>query len=324
MSIPTTSNLGLKKPTLSDGANIGDLNDNSDILDGIFNLIYPVGSIYMSTSDADPSTLFGGTWSQIKGKFLYACEDSGIIAGATGGAKNVSYTPAGAVENHTLTTSEIPTHAHGLNSHTHSVGAHNHGLNNHTHTIGAHNHSFTGSAVNTGTQSANHSHSVTAKGSVSSNFTGSAGNTGWGNATMRIVHADGNAGYANHVTGHSGDTGDWHDSGTWPGQAHSHSFTPSGTVNSTFTGIAVNSGANNANHTHSVTAAGTVGNSAAYASGAASGNTANSEAFNTGVASGDTANAGGGGAHNHDFTGTAATIATMPPYLAVYVWKRTA
>ena len=28
--------------------------------------------------------------------------------------------------------------------------------------------------------------------------------------------------------------------------------------------------------------------------------------------------------HNHGFTGTAATIDTMPPYLAVYVWKRTA
>ena len=33
---------------------------------------------------------------------------------------------------------------------------------------------------------------------------------------------------------------------------------------------------------------------------------------------------GGGGAHNHGFTGTAASIKTMPPYLPVYVWKRTA
>lgn len=40
-------------------------------------------------------------------------------------------------------------------------------------------------------------------------------------------------------------------------------------------------------------------------------------------------NKGGGQAHGHGFTnpsfsGTAATIATMPPYLAVYMWKRTA
>lgn len=34
------------------------------------------------------------------------------------------------------------------------------------------------------------------------------------------------------------------------------------------------------------------------------------------------ANTGGGGSHNHGFSGTAQTI--LPPYLAVYMWKRTA
>lgn len=33
---------------------------------------------------------------------------------------------------------------------------------------------------------------------------------------------------------------------------------------------------------------------------------------------------GGGQAHTHDFTGTAAEIQTMPPYTAVYIWERTA
>ena len=33
---------------------------------------------------------------------------------------------------------------------------------------------------------------------------------------------------------------------------------------------------------------------------------------------------GGGGAHNHGFTGTATTISTMPPYLVIYMWERTA
>ena len=34
--------------------------------------IYPVGSIYISTSSTSPATLFGGTWNQIEGKFLVA------------------------------------------------------------------------------------------------------------------------------------------------------------------------------------------------------------------------------------------------------------
>lgn len=35
-------------------------------------------------------------------------------------------------------------------------------------------------------------------------------------------------------------------------------------------------------------------------------------------------NTGGGKSHSHSFTGTSATIATMPPYRAVYIWERTA
>ena len=49
-------------------------------------------------------------------------------------------------------------------------------------------------------------------------------------------------------------------------------------------------------------------------SGAASGSTANSAAFNSG-------SAGGGKAHSHGDTGSASNL---PPYLAVYCWKRTA
>lgn len=39
-------------------------------LKDMFNLIYPVGSIYMSINNVNPSTLFGGELSQIKGRFL--------------------------------------------------------------------------------------------------------------------------------------------------------------------------------------------------------------------------------------------------------------
>lgn len=57
----------------------------------IFDLIYPVGSIYLSTSPASPEILFGGIWEQIKDVFLLAAGDS-YEAGDTGGVATVTLT----------------------------------------------------------------------------------------------------------------------------------------------------------------------------------------------------------------------------------------
>lgn len=51
----------------------------------IVDLIYPVGSIYMSVNSANPETLFGGTWQQIKDRFLLSAGDT-YAAGKTGGS----------------------------------------------------------------------------------------------------------------------------------------------------------------------------------------------------------------------------------------------
>ena len=56
---------------------------------GLLNAIYPVGSIYLSVVATNPSQLFGGTWEQIKDRFLLACGDI-YSNGSTGGEANVT------------------------------------------------------------------------------------------------------------------------------------------------------------------------------------------------------------------------------------------
>ena len=66
----------------------------------LVNLVYPVGSIYMSANNISPSTFLGGTWEQIKDTFLLAAGSS-YVSGSTGGEAT-----------HTLTVDEMPSHNH--------------------------------------------------------------------------------------------------------------------------------------------------------------------------------------------------------------------
>ena len=68
----------------------------------LLNLIYPVGSIYMSVNNVSPATFFGGTWVQIKDTFLLAAGTT-YSAGATGGSAT-----------HKLSLSELPVHGHNV------------------------------------------------------------------------------------------------------------------------------------------------------------------------------------------------------------------
>lgn len=63
---------------------------------------YPVGAIYMSVNSANPQNLFGGTWVQIKDRFLLAAGTT-YKAGTTGGEAA-----------HALTVDEMPNHQHVL------------------------------------------------------------------------------------------------------------------------------------------------------------------------------------------------------------------
>ena len=159
-SLDSQGNLIVNSITTNSGGSSSGGMTESEVID----LIYPVGSIYMSVNNVSPSTLFGGTWTQIKDTFLLAAGDTYTNA-STGGEAT-----------HTLTTTELPSHSHGipsLSGTTGGAGAHNHAVigtsataggsgvfcetwanrsndrNGYTAGVGDHSHSVTTNASNT-------------------------------------------------------------------------------------------------------------------------------------------------------------------------------
>ena len=78
---------------------------------------HPVGSLYWSSKSTDPAQLFGGQWTPIKDKFVWAKGDSDTV-NATGGAKTV-----------TLSIANLPSHTHTLTP-AGSISSHSHTINN--------------------------------------------------------------------------------------------------------------------------------------------------------------------------------------------------
>lgn len=48
----------------------------------LLDIVYPVGSFYMSTSSVSPASIVGGTWTQLTNTFLY-CSSSSLQKGGT-------------------------------------------------------------------------------------------------------------------------------------------------------------------------------------------------------------------------------------------------
>lgn len=112
-------------------------------LRNIVDVIYPVGSLYLSVNNVSPNVLFGGTWEQITEGVLM-CSDSGV--GSVSGSDTKKFTVSGSIGGTSLTTAQLPSHNHSIpslsgtaqigGSHTHSVsttatntgdnGSHNH------------------------------------------------------------------------------------------------------------------------------------------------------------------------------------------------------
>ena len=79
----------------------------------IFDLFYPVGSIYeTSNASFNPNTSFGGTWERIKGKVIVGVDENDTDFSSS---KNT-----GGEKAHKLTKDELPHHNHALLGGSHS------------------------------------------------------------------------------------------------------------------------------------------------------------------------------------------------------------
>lgn len=117
------SNNATNITSILNGLSTVNTDDASSIYYKLMKLIYPIGSLYWSSKSTNPASLFGGTWVQIKDRFVLACGDTYKTVGATGGASSVA-----------LSVSNMPSHNHSFTpAGTITMNAHYHGLNNHTH-----------------------------------------------------------------------------------------------------------------------------------------------------------------------------------------------
>lgn len=299
-----TSNTNIYAPT-SAGTNgqmlvsSGSTPTWKNVSDTILDLVYPVGSIYISTANVNPSTFIGGSWEAFgTGRTLVGVDpddDSFSTSELTGGEKY-----------HTLTLSEIPSHSHTVNSHTHAISitsgnnsvGHTHSVSGTSGTVSSdHTHTYSG---NTGAVSANHTHSFSASATTTTNKHrhnaphNLASFSGSGTAYAHLYNANNGttAKYTNRYTGYNEHSHTVSVSGSTGGISANHSHGFSGTTS----GIS-------ANHSHTIS----------FTSGGISANHTHTVSGTSGAATPATDSKGGSSSHNN-----------MQPYITVYMWKRIA
>ena len=255
----------------------------------LLNKVYPVGSIYMSVVNVSPASFLGGTWQAIEQGRMLMAAGSSWQAGTTGGN---AY--------HTLTIAELPAHNHSATET--AAGGHTHGAS--TGSAGAHSHSGStnnaGNHCHTGRTDAAGAHAHT-RGTM--NITGSQAFHGIHTSASVLQGGGSGALYPSSITSGwpkwgvgSGKEGygqiNFDASRSWTGQtstngSHSHVFSTSWAGEHAHSLSIASAGA----HTHSVAIA-------------------------------------AAGAHTHAITigktGSGAAFSILPPYVAVYMWRRTA
>ena len=130
-----------------------DINNRlTNIENNFLNKTYPIGSIYISTTDSTASAVhdrFGGTWE------AYATGRTLIGMGSNGTNNYTTIGATGGATSHTITTDNMPSHTHSFSGTTGSTGgggSHSHSVSN-TSTSrtsgggGSHSHNFAANVV---------------------------------------------------------------------------------------------------------------------------------------------------------------------------------
>ena len=272
----------------------------------LLNKVYPVGSIYMSVVNVSPAAFLGGTWQAIEQGRMLMAAGSSWQAGTTGGN---AY--------HTLTVQEMPAHDHSATET--AAGGHTHGAS--TGSAGAHSHS--GSALEAGA----HAHNASTGTAGSHDHASSMGTAGahdhGGNLRTAGDGGHSHGGTTDYAGSHTHTRGSMNITGTFDGNVDddnkggkSGAFYTTGRpiygANGDDMGGVIGFDASrswtgwtstNGNHSHwlSIASAGAHTHSVAIAAA---------------------------GAHTHAITigktGSGAAFSILPPYIAVYMWRRTA
>lgn len=103
---PSAADLNGTVPITKGGTNASTPEDAvANLKSALVDLIYPIGSIYMSLEDTDPGTLFGGIWQRLEDRFLIGAGGSYVV-GDKGGAATVTledkHLPSGAMRFHAI------------------------------------------------------------------------------------------------------------------------------------------------------------------------------------------------------------------------------
>jgi len=180
----TTSQSGLVELATSAEAQAGTRNDvalTPESITGIFEMLFPVGSVVMRPTNPGNSVSNGGlgfgTWEKITGRSIIG---DGSHTDSNGQNRNFVAGSSEGTYQHRLSSGEMPSHSHSASSG--SAGSHNHTVSGSTDTTGNHSHSASSDSAGY------HSHSGSAKGNGAHSHSGS---TDWsGNHRHGVPTAD--------------------------------------------------------------------------------------------------------------------------------------